>query len=464
MTIEHLRNLLGECPLVVSVQAPDNSALDDVDVIVRLARASLSQNVKLLRVEGVAKILAVRNTLGVPIIGLIKRRYSESKVSITPTETEVRALINAGCEVIAMDATLRHREGGGAISELLDLIRDAGRLSMADCDSIRSIQSAIDLGFDIVGTTLSGYTDESKSPSQDPDIDLVRLAGQLRPSVLMAEGRYSQAWQVQAALRAGADAVVVGGAINDPIKQTIALKKGCPIEETVAAFDIGGTWLRFALFDKQWKCGEVERIPLPKTRRERLEWMREKVSCSSARRAGISSGGTIDPWTGEVIESKASIPENVGTRFDAEALGIEGLAINDGLASAWAHACLPGFAGKRVATLALGTGIGCGLVDRGRIVMGPNGEYPRLNDVHIDQSTTLEEKLHLLREGPDRILEVVEACVGVMTKLWLPDSVVICGGAVASLQSCDRFVVSPFAEDAGLYGAAALALFPPRLS
>lgn len=70
-----------------------------------------------------------------------------------------------------------------------------------------------------------------------------------------------------------------------------------------------------------------------------------------------------------------------GTKFDFD--GVEVYALNDGHATAWGHAMYPDFAGKRVATIALGTGVGCGVVDRGEVLMSAGGDYPRLNDLTL---------------------------------------------------------------------------------
>ena len=70
---------------------------------------------------------------------------------------------------------------------------------------------------DIVGTTLSGYTDYS--PKVDgPDFALVeRLAKELKIPVI-AEGKVHYPDQARKMLELGAHAVVVGGAITRPLE------------------------------------------------------------------------------------------------------------------------------------------------------------------------------------------------------------------------------------------------------
>jgi N-acetylmannosamine-6-phosphate 2-epimerase/N-acetylmannosamine kinase len=150
------------------------------------------------------------------------------------------------------------------------------------------------------------------------------------------------------------------------------------------------------------------------------------------------------------------------------------VALNDGLATAWGHACLPQFAGKRVATLALGTGVGCGFVAEGRILMGPRGEYPRLNDLPAPGGATFEQLMGGASLSPNPTPEQISQALtaffqaGItLQEMYFPDQIVACGSVALSewmapyLRS-PGLSATPFGPDAGLYGAAALALFPPR--
>src|SRR5205085_2801089 len=161
---------------------------------------------------------------------------------------------------------------------------------------------AVAAGADLVGTTLAGYTD-ARSPCRGPDLDLLRDMADVIDVPIIAEGRYQEPWQAQAALRAGATAVVVGGALNDPVKQTrrfvAAMQRRI---DQVGAFDIGGTWIRFGLFSPDWQLLHSEREPLPHARKARYEWMLDRVNRHRLRRIGISTGGTVDPESNTVIE------------------------------------------------------------------------------------------------------------------------------------------------------------------
>jgi predicted NBD/HSP70 family sugar kinase len=381
---------------------------------------------------------------------------------------EVEELLTTEAEVIGLDATRRHRPHGEKLSDLLQKVHGAGRLAMADCDSLESALEAEKLGFDFVGTTLAGYT-ENRAMSSGPDLELLREMVSCLKIPVIAEGRYSEKWHVQTALRIGAKAVVMGAALNDtPVLTKRYLSAAQQTKGNVAAFDIGGTWLRFGLFSPDWKLISSKKTELPRDQAQRLIWMQERLIDSGAKRAGVGSGGIIDPKSGIVIQAKPIIPYHIGSEFSENTLGIPTIALNDGLATAWGHACLPHFAGKRVATLALGTGVGFGLVDRGRIYMGANGEPPHLNDQFTRGGESIEKILGGASIGNDvsqdeksKAIEAAKQALQTARSLFHPDEIVVCGG-VGLADWLDLGVPkSPFGPDAGLYGAAALALFLP---
>lgn len=464
MTFEALTAVLQESPLIASVQASEGSPVEDPATLARLASASLEQGVRVLRLQGVDAVQAARADS--VCIGLIKRRFEGGDVFITPTRDEVDALLGVGVEIVALDATPRPRPGGDPLSALVERIHAGGALAMGDCDTLDSMLFAMDAGCDVVGTTLSGYTEASKDRPA-PDLPLVREAAASGLPVL-AEGRIAEPWQAHAALRAGALGVVVGGALNDPVKQTRAFARACaPREGPVGAVDLGGTWLRFGVFDAKWQLLDAQRVPTPGDPDERLAWIRARVRESNVRALGIGTGGIVDPRSRAVWRAKPLIPDHEGTVFDFD---VPTAALNDGLATSWGHACHALFAGMRVATIALGTGVGFGVVDRGRLLMGARGEPPHLNDVPTPWGS-FESLLGGYALGahpsPAQIASAREAgvaAVHLVQGLFHPDQIVVCGGVGLSLvEGRDRILEalpSPFGEDAGLYGAAALALWP----
>jgi predicted NBD/HSP70 family sugar kinase len=369
--------------------------------------------------------------------------------------------------MIALDATLRHRPSLD-LNRLVQMIHEGGALAMADCDSPISVKVAGLAKCDLIGTTLAGYTEGSKAAfdPNKPDFDLVRFAVETGSPVI-AEGRYAHRWQVEAALRMGATAVVVGGAINDPVKQTRALMPN-RISGRVGAVDIGGTWLRFGVFEDA-KLVDIQKIERPDARDERLTWIRRQIELNRVEVVGVGTGGTVDPVTGKVWEAKAIIPGHKGSIFSRETLGVSTKALNDGLATAWGHACHPLFAGSNVATLALGTGVGAGMVREGKLIHGKRGEYPRLNDVMTPLGRTIEDLLggaglspNPTQEQQEDAIVAFETAVKLVREMYYPDHIVVCGGVGLSpwlaphLQrlNCQP---SPYGAEAGLYGSMWLA-------
>lgn len=438
----------------------------DPDALSKLAEASVLEGVAMLRVEGLEAIPAVRARCRTPIIGLIKARYEGSEVQITPSGREVEALIAAGCEIIALDATARPRPGE-PLPELIKLIHRSGRLAMADCDTRETVERALSSGADMVGSTLSGYTPQSRA-APAPDLELVRWACAKPGVFVLGEGRYEEPWHAQAALRIGAKGVVVGGALNDPVKQTRRFLAACRSRSgNVGAVDLGGTWIRFGLFDQDWRLLQLEREPRPESAEERLSWIRSKVAATGVESVGVGSGGVVSPRTGAVVRAKGIIPDHVGCAFDESTIGVETRALNDGLATAWGHACHPRFAGRRTATLAIGTGLGFGLVERGHILMGPLGQPPNLADVPYRDSTLEAALCGGPSDGTRRNVEqAFRFAVEVVQNLFQPEDIVVCGSVGLGQELAPtvhelEIETSPFGEHAGLYGAAALALFPP---
>ena len=471
VTLIELLDRLRECPLIASVQATDGSPVDEPSILTRLAQASMQEGVTVLRLQGTENIKAIRSATGAPTIGLVKRSYDDSEIYISATRHEVKELLACQVDVIALDGTRRNRPQNQSLEELIQLAHQDGVGVLADIDSVESAEYAISCGADMVSTTLSGYTREHPS-TPGPDLNLVRKLVQSVTVPVFAEGRYSEHWQIEAALRIGAVGVIVGGALNDPIKTTRSLMPSRRSTENVGAVDIGGTWMRFGTFSPDWKLIEMERMPVLEQRKDRIDWIRSQIKSSGVTAVGVSSGGTVNPHTGELWEAKALIPDHIGSVFSEATLGVPTVALNDGLASAWGHACLPQYAGKRVATLALGTGVGCGFVADGKIQMGPRGEYPRLNDLPGPGGSTFEEMLGgaalsaepTVSQKSTALQAFLQAGI-VLQEMYFPDQIVVCGAVGLSewlsmyLQS-PGLSASPFGIDAGIYGAAAMVLFP----
>ena len=93
------------------------------------------------------------------------------------------------------------------------------QLVMADCDNFENAMACAEAGADFVGTTMRGYTPETKG-IDDIDFDFVHKLAAECPAKVIAEGHIHYPEQAVKALEAGAFALVVGGAITRPAEIT----------------------------------------------------------------------------------------------------------------------------------------------------------------------------------------------------------------------------------------------------
>lgn len=199
--------------LIVSCQALPHEPLYGADIMARMARAAHEGGAVGIRANGPQDVQAIRKAVPLPLIGLFKD--GSEGVYITPTMAHARAIVEAGADIIALDATPRPRPNGERLEQIIAGIHALGRLVMADISTFDEGCAAEAAGADLLSTTLSGYTPYSPQQPQ-PDLNLVRrLIGVVHIPVF-AEGRIATPDQLVAAFAAGAYAVVVGGAITRP--------------------------------------------------------------------------------------------------------------------------------------------------------------------------------------------------------------------------------------------------------
>ncbi|MCR2824964.1 N-acetylmannosamine-6-phosphate 2-epimerase [Microbacterium sp. zg.Y909] len=210
--------------LVVSCQAPIESPLRESGITAKFGRAAMLGGAVGLRVNGPDDVIAVRAITSAPIIGLHKIAGPRRNM-ITPTVEFAVGLAEAGADIIALDLTVE--AVGDTLSLLHEVKATTGLPVMADISTLAEGLRAWDSGADIVGTTLSGYTPESGPAGDVPDITLVEQLAN-RGVRVVAEGRYHAPVEVRAAFLAGAFAVVVGGAITDPLSTTRRFSAAAP--------------------------------------------------------------------------------------------------------------------------------------------------------------------------------------------------------------------------------------------
>ncbi len=194
---------------VASCQPVDFGPMDKPEIVAAMAQASIAGGATALRIEGLDNLKATRPLVNVPIIAILKRDLEDSAVRITPFINDVIALKEAGADIIAIDATDRPRPTSR--KELIEKIHELGCLVMADCSNYEEGIYCQELGVEVIGTTLSGYTEENTP--KDPDYALVTRLNQ-QGCFVMAEGRYNSPELAKLAIEAGASSVTVGSAIT----------------------------------------------------------------------------------------------------------------------------------------------------------------------------------------------------------------------------------------------------------
>lgn len=207
--------------VIVSCQALPGEPLyvEEKSIMYLMARAAKQAGTKCIRTNSIRDIIAIKEETNLPIIGLIKKNYEDSEVYITPTMKEVDELVEANTDIIALDCTFSKRVNDGCINDFIKEIKDKypNVILMADISTYEEGVNAYKCGVDLVGTTLNGYTTQSKELNIN-NVDLVSRLSKELPIPVIAEGRVHYPHQVKEMLEAGAYAVVVGGAITRPLE------------------------------------------------------------------------------------------------------------------------------------------------------------------------------------------------------------------------------------------------------
>ncbi len=218
-----LERLKGK--LIVSCQALPGEPLHSSQIMARMAVAAKEGGAAGIRAQSKEDIIQIRKAVDLPVIGIVKRKYEDSEVYITPTQREVRELLETGCEIIALDATSRKRPDGEKTSDLVALIHENGRLAMADCSTFEECQEAEKEGFDIVSTTLCGYTPYSRNVD-GPDLELLKKCVECLHTPVIAEGKIHSPEQLRRVFtECHVYSAVVGGAITRPQEITARFVK-----------------------------------------------------------------------------------------------------------------------------------------------------------------------------------------------------------------------------------------------
>ena len=205
---QKVENLKGK--LIVSCQALSNEPLHSSFIMGRMALAAKEGGAFGIRANTKEDIKEIQSQVDLPIIGIVKRDYEDSDIYITPTMKEIDELMEVKPEIIAMDATISKRPGNKTLDEFFKEAKEKypDQLWMADCSTVEEALHADELGFDFIGTTMVGYTPQSKGD---------KIEANISPEAVQALTKYF--------VEKGVKGVYVNGSSGECIYQSVEDRK-----------------------------------------------------------------------------------------------------------------------------------------------------------------------------------------------------------------------------------------------
>ena len=186
---------------------------------VKMAEAAVWGGAVGIRANSPEQIRDIKKAVDLPVIGLYKQWNKGTDVFITPTLEAAREVYEAGAEIIALDCTEQITTAGRPAYELLPIVKrefpDA--MTFADVSTYEEAARAVEMGADIVGPTLYGYTEATKQIEEPNLREFARMCRDFGDEVYMVmEGHIYSPEDAIKCLYLGAHAVVVGSAITRP--------------------------------------------------------------------------------------------------------------------------------------------------------------------------------------------------------------------------------------------------------
>lgn len=211
--------------LIVSSQALAGNPMLDTEKLASMAEAAALGGAAALRVNGIEVVAALRKRVEIPIIGINKVKDETGRTVITPTFALAKEVIDAGADIVALDATFYPSSLKEDLKTLIDRIhKETGAMVMADISTAEEAEAAAAAGADAVSTTLAGYVPGALHRADElytPNYAIIEEIAQKKlPVALVAEGRFWKPEEVVKAYSLGADAVVIGKAITNPMAIT----------------------------------------------------------------------------------------------------------------------------------------------------------------------------------------------------------------------------------------------------
>ncbi|WP_436948098.1 N-acetylmannosamine-6-phosphate 2-epimerase [Staphylococcus xylosus] len=204
--------------LIVSCQALPDEPLHSSFIMSKMALAAYEGGAVGIRANSKEDIIAIKQEINIPVIGIVKRDYDYSDVFITATSKEIDELIESQCEVIALDATKQTRPKESLQSLVYYVREKAPHIEiMADISTLDEAINADKLGFDYIGTTLHGYTSYTKGHIlYENNFQFLKDVLAHVDAKVIAEGNVVTPEMFKTVTDLGVHCTVVGGAITRP--------------------------------------------------------------------------------------------------------------------------------------------------------------------------------------------------------------------------------------------------------
>ena len=205
--------------LIVSCQVQPDDPVYSMDFVLKMAKAAQWAGAAGIRANSPDQIKMIKEQVDLPLIGLYKIWHDDTDVFITPTLDAAKQVWAAGADIIALDCTEQVTHEGRPALELLPIVQKEipDALIFADVSTYDEAKRAVEMGADIVGPTLYGYTEATKHIEEPNLREFARMCRDFGDKAfIIMEGHIYTPEDAIKCLYLGADAVVVGSAITRP--------------------------------------------------------------------------------------------------------------------------------------------------------------------------------------------------------------------------------------------------------
>jgi len=216
--------------LIVSCQAAAGEPLHGAHHVAALACAAQIGGAAGIRTDGPDNIGAITQAVSLPTVASFKIVSPGSDVFVTPTFDAARQVVEAGADVVGIDATGQPRPGDLDAQAIIQRIKqELGAGVMADVSTLEEALVIADAGADFITTALAGFTPYSRQ-GLTFDFQLLEEMVAKIDIPIVAEGRINTPQEAAKTLACGAKGHIAGMA-----HALITLKDDPPCQVVLAA-------------------------------------------------------------------------------------------------------------------------------------------------------------------------------------------------------------------------------------